>query len=378
MTSYKITVIVILATSLASDACQRLSPNYCGEVPDHNCLDRPGASPPDALIDASPDVSNSCDNNAECSSMTPKTPTCGTDHRCRACTTNTECDADACLPDGTCASETDVAYVVEYQAMGADCTRKSPCQDLQDVLDNKKSPYIRISGVLSTSNTITISRSVTILGDTGSGLTLVVNSGNSHSAPTALKINLDNANNDPTDVHNKQQVVINNFRIKEESPDGKDSIHILGMNPIVKLIHVSIDGGSGDGISTSDDGPPSLSATNPNIILTDVTVRQKAKSGVHIIGGRLTLIQSSVFDNTIGIESVDSIGSLIDDSSISHNNRYGISITRGDAGHGKFTISHSLIWNNGDDGVHCDDVMPGYVMLSSNAVNGNPQTFGCM
>lgn len=322
MASYKSTVIVILAIVAGSAACERLSPNYCADVPDHNCMDREVSQPADAMaspmdappMDAPPEMNTSCASDTECIHMTP---VCGIDHRCRICTVNSECPSDACLPDGACADESNVAYV--QAGTNGSCTRAAPCGTLQAGL-GKNLPYVRVSGSLGIGNTITIGKGITILGDTGSELVFTIN----NQGP-ALKINVSN-----------KEVVVSNFRITEipgtfpgpgDMDHGVDSAQILGMNPIVTFIHVSIDGGSGNGISTSDNDA-SNPAMNPNITLTDVTIRQKGNNGIQTTGGQLTVKQSSIFSN----------------------GGNGIYITSGN-----ITISQSSILNNVLHGIDCKD-----------------------
>jgi len=390
MTSYKTTSIVILVIALASGACPRPSPNYCADLPDHNCLDRDASAPVPPMDSTAPPCAGDtdCANSTVCylpkdgpgscvqctasnsSACNGTMPICGNDNRCRACVTNTECPSDACLPNGSCAQEDDVGYV--YQNGKGDCTRNSPCGTLQNALDKPAFPYIRASGSLGTSTTTTIKRDVAILGDTGSELVFSYSMSHPETNP-ALKIDKDN-------VH----VEISNFRITVLMA-GQDSIQILRMNPTIKLTHVSIDSGSGNGISTSDNN--NLSATDPDITLTDIAIREKGMSGIYMNGGRLTVIQSSIFSNSNDVSNINNAGIFttghidgsIDNSSIS-NNQHGNGITiQG----GKFTINRSLILNNGNWGISCTNISSGDVMISRDTIitgNANPQdhqTNGC-
>jgi len=49
-----------------------------------------------------------CTSTEEHNCTDPKKPQCGADHTCRACRTNEDCGAGACLEDGSCAVETEI------------------------------------------------------------------------------------------------------------------------------------------------------------------------------------------------------------------------------------------------------------------------------
>src|SRR5690606_20451898 len=113
----------ILACVLAT-SCK--NPNYCeGNVNDDCRAD---------TADAAPDTTTACTASSECAAPTPAcettsgacvqciapdetaactgtTPVCDADHTCRACETHAECPSATCLPDGSCADPSQVAYV---------------------------------------------------------------------------------------------------------------------------------------------------------------------------------------------------------------------------------------------------------------------------
>ena len=55
------------------------------------------------------------------------TPVCGADEACHACTMDTECASQTCLPDGSCASPLDVLYVGPTSSAVATCMPDDHC-----------------------------------------------------------------------------------------------------------------------------------------------------------------------------------------------------------------------------------------------------------
>jgi len=342
MASYKTTAIIILFISLANSACPRPQANYCADVDDHNCKDRP---PPDAsMSDAT-------------ASPTDASPDTNTVHMCAK---NADCPSDVCSPEGMCVQEDNVAYVSQFGTNidNDNCTRDAPCGSLQGGLQAKPTnisppskpfPYVRVSGSLITRTPITITQSVTILGDTDTEL--IYNAAN-HVNPV-LTIQTDTSITPITPI----TVIINNFKITETS--GTDSIRISAKNPTVKLTHVLIDDGdavgmaNGHGIITSDS---SAVAMNPNIILTDVIIRGK-DNGIQMTDGKLTVTHSSIVSNTgYGIvitgkkEPTNNTFEINQSSSISNNKKGGIFCNSDSSDHmPQVSISSDVdIWGNGD------------------------------
>jgi len=81
-----------------------------------------------------------CNANSDCSGQTP---VC-TGGKCVSCTHNEDCPSNACLPNGSCASAGDVAFVNE-NGSGATCTFQSPCALISTAL-TLGTPVIRING----------------------------------------------------------------------------------------------------------------------------------------------------------------------------------------------------------------------------------------
>ncbi len=183
MTAHAPATVALLLLAVSAAACNtKHDANYCPDRPHQNCLN-----------DASSDGPKTCTTAQECSAPTSvcdsagsmtcvectaneaaacvgQKPACSAEHQCRACVGHLDCSSSACLPDGSCAAETDVAYVAPGGS-GSTCTKASPCLTLdKGILTNK--PYVKIAAGLVKDNKLTTidGRAVTILCDPGATL----------------------------------------------------------------------------------------------------------------------------------------------------------------------------------------------------------------
>ena len=139
-------------------ACSKPNPYYCEGHPDNNCM-----------LDADVNAPMGCTTSAQCTN--PAKPVCDTgDKLCVACTaedrgscagtapvcataTNTctpcvahsECASTACLPDGACGDDTNVAYVAPTGDDTNPCTFAAPCVKLTTAATKSK-PFIKLQG----------------------------------------------------------------------------------------------------------------------------------------------------------------------------------------------------------------------------------------
>jgi parallel beta-helix repeat protein len=145
----------------------------------------PGDPPPDGDIPATctsdPDCNGLlCEDNrcVECTAdraeaCTGTAPVCGDDQTCRGCVGHTDCASEACLPDGSCAPEADVAYVEAGGGTGA-CTKSDPCS-MTGALGTIQ-PVIKIKGLVEEMAEIRIQgRVLTIVAEPGAALDRLVN-----------------------------------------------------------------------------------------------------------------------------------------------------------------------------------------------------------
>jgi hypothetical protein len=179
-----------LATSIALVACAACSskePNYCANAPHHNCMD----------LDAGIDGPTACTSDQQCSGATAvcditgtmvcvqctasesqactgMTPTCGSDDKCRACSAHADCASDACLPDGSCGTDSNVAYVdAAGSASNTTCTKAAPCSTIAKALATAKA-FVKIHGTVDEQVSIN-NQNVTLLADQGAKLTSTSN-----------------------------------------------------------------------------------------------------------------------------------------------------------------------------------------------------------
>lgn len=102
---------------------------------------------------------------------TGNAPVCSTDNACRACAAHDECDSDACsFANGSCAAETDVAYVTSTGTDNSTCDNLAPCATVAAALMTQR-PYVKIHGTLNGEVIIDKGRTVTFLADPGATLT---------------------------------------------------------------------------------------------------------------------------------------------------------------------------------------------------------------
>jgi len=138
------------------------NPDYCaGHPSDTTCMadgggsgsvDAPGctgdpmcASPtPSCVVDTGTCVECTAGGNeSECTGMKPA---CGDDHACRACSTHADCSASAaCLPDGSCGDDSNVAYVDPSGSDNTTCTKSMPCTKVSKALATSR-PFVKFHG----------------------------------------------------------------------------------------------------------------------------------------------------------------------------------------------------------------------------------------
>jgi Right handed beta helix region len=156
------------------------NPNFCeGRNPDNNCDEAPfdgstsgsdGSTVTDCTAPGHACASGVCDTTSkmcvECvddSTCSGVAPVCSND-ACTACTLNSQCASDACMPDGSCAAVADVAYV---KASGTgDCTTKATACSTMLAAQGLARPVIRLDGAIS--EHVNVVASTAIIGnDTG-------------------------------------------------------------------------------------------------------------------------------------------------------------------------------------------------------------------
>jgi hypothetical protein len=335
-------------------ACQVKNPNYCPGSPDDNCTqgDAMGqacksdndCSAPAAICDtAGSKTCVQCIAPTQTSACMGTTPTCGDNHACRACVSHAECTTSAvCLPDGSCASMTDVAYA-QMNGTGTACTKATPCGTLDDAVKANR-PFVKITGLLRANGQTTIDgKNVTILGDVGAKL-----------------------DRDGDGV------------ILEVRSPGAD----------VKIFDLEITGQTG-GTDSAISVVPNGGA--PKLTLTRSAVSVNQGTGISFAGGTLTIARSMIRNNQGGGINMTTAGVVDITNSFFHHNgssttsTFGAMVVRPGAGS---KIEFNTIIDNASDfnsvsvgGVFCDVI--GFV-AANNIIfrnTGGPgaakvQTFG--
>jgi hypothetical protein len=166
---------------LASAGCDGLlgkepNPGYCGSA---TCSPDAGGCRSNA--DCTAAGAGVCDvaGTTQCvqctatdhGACTGDAPFCGADHACRACAAHEECDSNACaFATGSCAMETDVAYVSSTGADNSTCDRVTPCASIAAALTTGRH-YVKIHGTIDGAVVVDRARTITLLSDAGAMLT---------------------------------------------------------------------------------------------------------------------------------------------------------------------------------------------------------------
>lgn len=164
---------LVLATALVTvlAGCLRKSEKYCGLHPEEcgidasiggTCTTRDQCAAPTPACDTASMMCVQCTANTDCMSATA--PVCSPSHTCGGCRFHSDCPSDACLPDGSCAPEGDVAYVEAPTGTGGgSCDKLNACgKVMQGVASLKK--VIKLTGT---------SDEGVVIQDRAAGLTIV-------------------------------------------------------------------------------------------------------------------------------------------------------------------------------------------------------------
>ncbi len=174
---------IVLALLILGVGCHK-NEKFCENAnPNDNCLE----------IDAPVDTTKSCVSSAECApqvcdltgskvcvqctaaepaACTGTTPAC-VSNACEKCTSHAQCASAACLPDGSCAAETSVAYVDPGGTDNALCSKAMACTKVAKALATSR-PYLKFTG--TTNEQVALNnRNVTFLADPGAKLSDTIN-----------------------------------------------------------------------------------------------------------------------------------------------------------------------------------------------------------
>ena len=243
--------------------CRTIPEDAPTDVPS-GCTSNAGCVAPDGVCVISTGACVEC-TSSEAGACLGTTPVCGSDDACRGCTSHGECPSKACMPDGSCADETNVAYVAPT-GTGTTCTKATPCGTLDNGVKANR-PVVKLAaGLVKDTKTTSIDgKAVTILADTGAQL--------------------------------------------DRDGDGA-VLEVKSANADVRIYDLEITGATGisggDGIDLTPNGG------TPKLALVRVKVDANQGLGVAATGGSLTVTQSTIATNQGGGISVSGSGATFD------------------------------------------------------------------
>ncbi len=313
---------LLIATSLLFSACYRDNSHYCAGNPDNNC-NQTGSN--DSGIDGNEAIScvnTGCVGNAAgsvcdtatkaCVQCTPGSsgdhsacsgtaPVCTTTDTCRACVANSECASEACLPDGSCAAPTDVAWV---SATGTgDCSMPTSACSKVTTAQGLGRSVIRISGTVTDTVTFNGGASNTLVGD-DAGTSTITNATSVllTLTGTSNKFVVSKVNFVATSTNLSNGVVVVNdgtghlptLEMHQASIKNCGGAGIYATGGTVNFERGMISGNLGGGVSLSS---TTYHFTNA-IIVTNGSISATATGGVYLVGGTGVVEFSTIADNT--------------------------------------------------------------------------------
>ena len=185
------------------------------------------------------------------------------------------------------------------------------------------------------------------------------------------------------DVVTLRNLVINGINQTSVTP-GTNGVRFLAGKQL-NLEHVAIYGFSGYGLDY--EAPGTTSSTGyTSVMITDSIIHNNSNTGILVSlpsntsSGlmRLTMMNSSVYSNTIGMIVKDNGRVTVQDSSISNNTATGVySLANTGVGAAQVTLEHCTIANNGVYGVIAGDpsaASASNMWLANNTITNNTTT----
>jgi len=273
----------LLVAAVTATGCYKDNPLYCAGhpgdptcpdgIPAMSCTSNAQCMAPTAVCDGT--GTRTC---VQCTTSEPAacagvTPVCGPDHTCQGCTAHTQCGSNACLPDGSCGDDGQVAYVANPGGTdNASCTKAMPCTKLQKALDMGR-PYVKLTGATDEGGTVVIdSRDITLLADPGAKLVRT-------------------SNGIVLEVKGTSQVAIYDLEISGGSgPQGVGISLPTGNTASLSLTRANAENNTGGGISS----------TGGAVTVTQSTIAGNTGGGISSTGGSLTVTRSTISGNQGG------------------------------------------------------------------------------
>jgi hypothetical protein len=247
------------------------------------------------------------------------------------CTKHSDCaESNVCLPDGSCALSTAVAYVDgDHGVDNANCDKAHPCTKIEKAAAAEA--IVKVTGTVTGKCTLD-TQTVRIFAD-----------------PNAKLVSTEGGDAAALEVKGNAKVEVHDLQISRMSGPNAPSVS-LTEDATLALIHVSITGNPGTGIE----------ASSGTLTVARSIIRKNANGGIHLRGSvHFRIIGNVIFGNgTIGNASGGLVISVnapligdpvneIDFNSISRNIGVdvgqGIQCTAGTS----LTGRNNIIWNNG-------------------------------
>ncbi|HSK03273.1 MAG TPA: right-handed parallel beta-helix repeat-containing protein [Kofleriaceae bacterium] len=299
MPSFPSRITILLVVLLLAPACKTRDAYYCEGAPNNNCLlgdadltcSRSSECPGDRPV---------CDvgGSGVCVQCTPAeddacggaTPACR-DNTCQACAAHAECDSGACLPDGSCGDDANVAYVDPAGTDNANCTRAMPCTLVSKALATNR-PYVKLTGTTDEAVIVDNGRVVTFLADPGAKLTRMTGTGaivtvrDNGTSLTIYDLSISDAPNSPSGIG----IVI---------PTAAGA-------PTVTLTRATVTNNPGGGIS----------ASGGSLSVSQSTISGNAGGGIMVNSGTFVIVGNVFYANGTLMGSVGGVSiSTVQDAS---------------------------------------------------------------
>lgn len=256
----------VQCTDAERGACTGDTP-ACGD--DHTCVactaaDRGACTGPTPVCGSE----NTCVQctAADVGACAGTTPVCGGDNTCRTCVSHAECASAACLPDGACGDDINVAYV-SPAGTGTSCTHASPCLKVDEALKTRR-PFVKFQG--TTNEQVSLNDvNVTFLSEPGAKLT---------STSNGFLLKIDGAS----------QISIYDLELTGAS--GSNGTAILLQPTTTATVHISR-------VTISGNTGPGILLGSGTLDISRSTITGNVGAGITTSGGVLNLAQSTIAGN---------------------------------------------------------------------------------
>ena len=228
-------------------------------------------------------------------------PVCDS-NACRGCRAHSECASGVCAMDGTCATESDIAYVDPAGSTSSTCSRSMPCT-LQVGIATGRSYVLLAGGTYSHSGTITLSGTQSLIGG-------------SATRPTVTN-------------------------------SAAGAIFYLYPPATISLEHLQVSGATSGGTTAPGDGVlgDTTHVGQRELRLFDDVIAQNADDGVYCRACTVTALTTTFSNNSNGLEVADT-DATVDRCTAASNSKWGLSFDNG-----TIAVTNSFVYRNATGGI---------------------------